>query len=599
LQTKSDYPLSKHIFLGLIALALTGLGVDLYKRNILYRTADKGDAPDSYGVATHYKPEGGPYFGSKRGNNDGKDTSYYDERIFATADNLSWGGDEDAFKNATPDTSLPVFLPDVFVENETYTLAIPIKDAEPGDPVKGWIDFNGNGRFDKTEKTSAFYSSGSTVSLTWVLPFELNPKLTYARIRTCKKIYEQDLEFPDGEVKTGEVEDYVVRIVKSLPPSSELRDFIDFHSLYGTNGLANTYAVINKMKIGSREIAFKIFGTAPEMIGINNLHEASITGLRIGHDAVEVGRQNPIVLTMKTDSLVENLSFQLIDIDGGDRVKIEGFRRGMPVSFSVDNITDNYFYEFNDDINEIYSAGYTDAGNDPFIASSLDMAIKVFFKGFTDSVRLTYSDEAGTSGTFSLANFSIRRFSSSPVLIQHFTTTENAEAIDLSWNTLNYQNAKLFSVERSNDGVLFEVAGQKQATECIEGNCTFKDSTLSPAIQSCYYRIKIIETDNHIDHSPLFRMRRNIAPGLTGFKTENEMFTSDIIVKMLIDMPGEINVNLYDYEAQRIRNWVYADKKRDDTLSIAGLNMLTRGSYYIQVINGGNKYLVEVFKDSD
>ncbi len=605
MQTKSDHPLSKHIFFGLIALALAGLGVDLYQRNILNRTSDKGDAPESYGAAIHYKPEQGPYFGSKRGNNDGTDTAYIDERIFATADNASWGSDEDAFKNtmatAGPeaDSSLTVFLPEILAENDKYTINIPVKDAEEGDPVRGWIDFNGNGKFESTEKAAASYSGGSNVSLNWILPFKLNSKLTYARIRTCKKDYEQDLEFPDGEVKTGEVEDYVVRIVKPLPSSSELRDYIDFNTYYGANGFANVTDIIRKMKIGSREMAFRVSGTVPQMIGINNLHEASITGLRLGHDDVEVGPGNPIVLTVKTDSVVENLSFQLIDIDGGDKVKIEGFRKGMPVSFSVSNITDNHFYEFNDETNEIYSDGFTDAGNDYLIPSSLDMAITVFFKGFTDSVKLTYVDMASTSGTFSVANFSVRRFSSSPVLIQHFTAVENGEAIDLSWNTLNYNNAKLFSIERSNDGVLFEVAGQKQAKECIEGNCTFKDSTLSPALQSCYYRIKIIEADNHTDHTPLFRMRRNIAPGLTGFKMEKEVFTSDITVKMLIDMPGEINVNLYDYRAQRIINLVYADKKRDDTLSITGLNMLAEGSYYIQVLNGGKKYLLEVFKDFD
>lgn len=604
MQTKSDHPLSKHIFFGLIALALAGLGVDLYQRNIINRTSDKGDAPQSYGAAIHYKPELGPYFGSKRGNNDGTDTFYLDERIFATADNISWGSDEDAFKNtiaagAEADSALPVFLPEILAENEKYTINIPVKDAEEGDPVRGWIDFNGNGKFESTEKAAASYSGGSIVSLNWILPFKLNSKLTYARIRTSKKDYEQDLEFPDGEVKTGEVEDYVVRIVKSLPPSSELRDYVDFNTYYGANGFANVTDIVRKMKIGAREMSFKVSGTTPQMIGINNLHEASITGLRLGHDEVEVGPGNPIVLTAKTDSLVENLSFQVIDIDGGDRVKIEGFRKGMPVSFFVSNITDNYFYEFNDETNEICSDGFTDAGNDYLIPSSLDMAVTVFFKGFTDSVKLTYYDMASRSGTFSVANFSVRRFSTSPVLIQHFSAVENAEAVDLSWNTLNYSNAKMFSIERSNDGVLFEVAGQKQAKDCIEGNCTFKDSTLSPALQSCYYRIKIIEADNHTDHSPLFRMRRNIAPGLTGFKTENEVFTSDITVKMLIDMPGEINVNLYDYQAQRIRNWVYADKKRDDTLYITGLNMLAEGSYYIQVLNGGKKYLLEVFKDFD
>jgi GEVED domain len=597
LQTKSDYPLSKHIFLGLIALALAGLGVDLYKRNILDRTADKGDAPDSYGVAIHYKPEEGPYFGSKRGNNDGPDTSYYDERIFATADNLSWGGDEDAFKNAASDTSLPVFLPDVFAEDETYTLTIPVKDAEIGDPVRGWIDFNGNGRFDKTEKASASYNTGNSVSLTWVLPFQLSPKLTYVRIRTCKKTDEQYLEFPDGDVKTGEVEDYVVRIVKSLAPSSELRDYIDFNNFYGVNGITNTYPIINNMKIGNRKIGFKIFGTIPEMIGINNMHEASITGLRIGHDEVPVTVESPIVLTLKTDSLVENLSFQLIDIDGGDRIKIEGFRNGAPASFTIGNITDNYFYQFNNEQNEIYSDGFTDAGNDPIMPSSLDMSITVFFKGLVDSVKLTYSDQAGTSGTFSVCNFSIRRYSSPPVLIQHFIAVENVNAVDLSWTALNYKNVKFYTIERSNDGVLFEIVGQKPAIDSTGADCTFKDSTLSPVIQSCYYRIKISEADNHTSYSPLFRMHRNIAPGLTGFKPMDEDFRSAIIIKMLVDMPGEIGITLYDYQAKNLRTWTFADKKHNDTLSIISPDSLTNGSYYIQVLNQGKKYLHEVFKE--
>jgi GEVED domain len=600
-QTKSDYLLSKHIFFGLIALVLIGLGFDLYKRNILYRTSDKGDAPGYYGIATHYKPEEGPYFGLKRGNNDGGDTSYYDEKIFATADNVSWGNDEDAFKNAptgqAADSSLPVFLPEILAENETYSITIPIKEAEPGDPVRGWIDFNGNGKFEKNEKASAWYTTGSTVSLNWVLPFQLNSKLTYARLRTCKKTYEPDLEFPDGEVKTGEVEDYVVRIVKSLTPSSELRDYIDFNNFYGTNGLANTSAIINKMKLGEREIAFKISGTAPEMIGINNMHEASITGLRLGHDAVEVGPENPIILTLKTDSLVEDLNFQLIDIDGGDRIKIEGFRKGTPVSFSVSNITDNYFYQFNDNTNEIYSEGFTDAGNDSLMPSSLDMAINIFFKGFVDSVKLTYSDEVGTGGSFSACNFSVRRHTSPPVFIQHFNALENADAVDLSWTALNYKNVKSYVIERSNDGVLFEVAGQKRAIDSLLGDCTFKDSTLPPVIQSCYYRIKIVEKDNHTDYSPLFRMRRNIAPGLTGFKPMDEDFTSVINIKLLVDMPGGIDISLYDYQAKRLSNWTFADKKQNDILSITGPENLPEGSYYIQVLNQRKKYLHEVFKE--
>jgi hypothetical protein len=279
--------LVKHFLLALVVLSLTGLGIDLYRKNVLFRKGDVGDAPNSYGIATHYKPDEGPYFGIKRGDADTKktiDTSWY---IFATADNAAGINDEDAFSYKTQTAELntnttPLFLPEIRAEEAVYTLNIPVKNAEAGDPIRGWIDFNGNGKFEDSEKAGTLYKNGAFATLVWRLPLRLNTMLTYLRIRTCKSIYSEEIEFPDGEATTGEVEDYVIRIIKSIVPSQELKEYIDFTPFDGVNGIKETISIINKLNIGDRKIAIKLFGN-PEIAGISSRHDASVTGLRIGH----------------------------------------------------------------------------------------------------------------------------------------------------------------------------------------------------------------------------------------------------------------------------------------------------------------------------
>jgi hypothetical protein len=313
--------LKKKFLLFVVCVFLVVLGFDLYTKNIANRTFDIGCGPSSYGLAQHFGPEKGPYFGKLRGDND-RDI-ILDHIAFSKIENIKGLKDNDAFPRTNLNeriniNSEPDFAPEIIAEKQSYSVSIPINAAIAGDPVRGWIDFNGNGVFDEDEKAAAEYISGPTVNLTWRLPLILNPSLTYLRIRTCERTFVENIESPSRSVETGEVEDYVLRITKTITPRADLKESIDFLPFAGKNGIKDVLPIINNLIIGKKNISIKLSGTNPEIIGINNLQEASLTGLLIGHNSnTAITSNNPIVLTLKANELLENVNFQLLDIDAG------------------------------------------------------------------------------------------------------------------------------------------------------------------------------------------------------------------------------------------------------------------------------------------
>ncbi len=577
------------------------MGIDLFIKNVISRKADFGDAPLSYGIAIHYQPDKGPYFGSKRGDDDS--AGYKDSSVLATMDNINGVNDEDAFTANVLDSSLqsrkiPVFVPEIHVDDQVYSLRIPIKNAEIGDPVRGWIDFNGNEEFDKDEKASAEYKSGNTVTLTWQIPPNIHTSLSYVRLRTCCKVNKQDIEFPNGLATTGEVEDYVVRIIKAIVPSTEIKENLDMAKYLGMSGLDATNA-IQKLKIGNKHLGIKISGSTPDFIGVNNIHEPSMVGLRIGHEEKQdITAKNPIIITIKSDTALENFRFKIIDVDGGDRVKIEGFDKGNPVLFNINNLTDNFYQQFNSVTNEVFGAKNVIAGERGFIRSSLDMGINVSFTNLVDSIKLTYTDDSkGSSGSITIGDINIRKYNLPGINIQNFSIEEVDENVDLFWKIEKNSNVGAYSIERSYDGKSYEIIGNSDKTGSKLNTYNYVDKTILPIIQDCFYRIKVVEKDNHVSYSEVLRLKRKNSIGLTGIKPTGSFFTSSVELLLLIDMAGEIKVNMYDYEGNKVFSKTFKNVKANDLISLDGLSKLPPNSYYIEVTNNGKRYLVQVEKN--
>ena len=124
----------------------------------------------------------------------------------------------------------------------------------------------------------------------------------------------------------------------------------------------------------------------------------------------------------------------------------------------------------------------------------------------------------------------------------------------------------------------------------------FVDNTLSPAFQVCFYRIKLTEKDNHVNYSSVFRLRRNISQSLLGFRPLDFIFTNKDSIQLILlkDMPGDVKINMYNYEAKKVKEWSFKDRKKLDIIILAKLLKLPKSIYYVEIFNDNNKYLVEV-----
>ncbi len=597
------YLVLKKRLLPISILTLLGtLSIALYTRNVINLSFDAGDAPVSYGHVKHKDPETGPYFGNKRGDNDKKTAEDWFNGSFGNIDDSKGDDDEDAFSNNF--TNLPnsastsAFLVDIDLINEFYVLDIPVSGAEEGDPVRGWIDFNGNGQFDEFEKASAeYHKSDKKVSLAWKLSDSLQTALTYARIRVCKKIYHENIENPGTEAITGEVEDYPVRIIKPQQISIQQKRHIDFGVYCGPTGVQSFSPVLNGLRVGDVTTAIFIKGLVPELFGINNIHEASLCGLRLGHDSTDVNSDKPIITSVIFAKPLEKVSCKIIDIDGGDRVKILGTYKGKKVDFTINNLSDNFYYQFNTVTGEIYSNENTDAGNDAFIPSSLDMGIEVSFNDRVDNIQLFYSDDLkGGSGSYTLAAISARNADYPDIKIEQATAEEKDKQGIISWQLQNKNFVTQFVIEKSIDGKTFEAIGKIDPLTQQDNHFSFSDTSLLVNNRSCYYRIKTIELDNYMHYSQPIRLKRSLTESLTGFYFVSQTFSDKLGLVFTTAVQGQAQFRLLNYNGTVVRAMIFNNIQKGDTISVHNLEDLPENSYFGEITTPNSKYVVEAFK---
>ena len=188
---------------------------------------DEGDAPESYGKASHtINTVNGvtgdevkqPYLGSTRPDMD-------------TGTTKDWYGDD---KDSDADESVNQLLPDNLKDSEgniikanisksgNYTLNV---QAHTGGAekayIRSWIDFNKNGRFDADEASEiATITTDGTVKLNFKNKRSADVETLLeagARVRIATE--ESEIENPTGTAFSGEVEDFIAKITH--PPKGE------------------------------------------------------------------------------------------------------------------------------------------------------------------------------------------------------------------------------------------------------------------------------------------------------------------------------------------------------------------------------------------
>ena len=190
---------------------------------------DEGDAPASYGEALHMISPGRnndvkhPFIGSEKGDIDEKDPS---------APSIPWERDE---TTDSVDEGPRQLMGNQVKKGENYTLHAANDgtyelefQADPnGNPksyVKGWIDFNNNGKFDEDEASDLVEVTKKGVyKLTFKnIPQNVDTTVTRLGMRMRTALNPDDIKNPTGIAYSGEVEDF--QIQQTIPPRGEKKE---------------------------------------------------------------------------------------------------------------------------------------------------------------------------------------------------------------------------------------------------------------------------------------------------------------------------------------------------------------------------------------
>ena len=185
---------------------------------------DEGDAPASYGRVAHSiaKSNGQkqPYLGSVAPDVDIRTTPITKTTAFKYDDNHGDGAADEGARQLMGDG---VQANDNYtlhkVNDKTYSMTFDAHlDGESSAWVNGWIDFNGNGKFDEGEAaTPTEVTRDGKVTLTWTTNVQ-NVDTTQTKLATRLRIAldKADITTPTGIAYSGEVEDF--QIQQTIPP---------------------------------------------------------------------------------------------------------------------------------------------------------------------------------------------------------------------------------------------------------------------------------------------------------------------------------------------------------------------------------------------
>jgi PKD repeat protein len=180
-----------------------GFTIKSDKLEALYTySCDHGDAPTSFIDAAHQLKPDAPFLGLVQGDSEPLALNQPPHDKDAKGDDLNGMADEDGVMpfDTTLSTGQSSYKVTVFVSNPINAPVI----------LSGWIDYNGNGKFDDNERVSLSGVYNGLTDLVWnSFPSDITGGDSYARFRISTG---NEALKPTGVAPDGEVEDYTIHI---------------------------------------------------------------------------------------------------------------------------------------------------------------------------------------------------------------------------------------------------------------------------------------------------------------------------------------------------------------------------------------------------
>jgi Secretion system C-terminal sorting domain len=172
-----------------------------------------------------------------------------------------------------------------------------------------------------------------------------------------------------------------------------------------------------------------------------------------------------------------------------------------------------------------------------------------------------------------------------PVTLLQFKGKKQGGIIFLDWITTSEIQVNRFEIERSSNGIFFQITGTVAAIGNSQTNqfYAFADKAPLPALN--YYRLKMIDNDGRFTYSSTLVFEGNQPPMVYVKTIKPNPFKDVINIEMQLPQKQSLKINLIDMAGRVVRTKDFIGIAGNNSIYLDGLSNLTEGIYFLKIIS--------------
>ena len=174
----------------------------------------------------------------------------------------------------------------------------------------------------------------------------------------------------------------------------------------------------------------------------------------------------------------------------------------------------------------------------------------------------------------------------------------NSNSAIVRWVTQSELNNSHFEVERSNDGVHFEMRGKVMGngSTSITHNYDFTDA-LNNNATIVYYRLRIIDNDGKYTFSKIVALKVNGSISVEKFNVFPNPFITDIKIALTSADETNAGFRILSFDGKELLHRSITVQKGDNIVVLKDFGTLPKGNYILEVSTATDKFMRKIQKN--
>ncbi|MFN8289284.1 MAG: hypothetical protein U0U70_03385 [Chitinophagaceae bacterium] len=181
-----------------------------------------------------------------------------------------------------------------------------------------------------------------------------------------------------------------------------------------------------------------------------------------------------------------------------------------------------------------------------------------------------------------------------PSRLLDFAGANRGQYNELYWVVSEEQNVSRYEVERSPDGIHYQLAGAKQSVNSMVPVTYTYNDPVGPAAAEYYYRLKTVDIDGRFTYSSVIYIRKVLKAKISVL---NNPFQEMIGLRCNLPRDQRLIIQLFSATGALLREQTYHATSGTGMYSMYGFEFYPPGAYFLKVQAGDHTETISLIKN--